>query len=576
MSTENSAPTPFQTWIARAEEIGAAGRFEVGIPMRDGVELAADVYLPAGPDGADGAAAAAPAIVQVTPYGKDSESLVADEALMYQSHGYVFVAVDVRGRGKSEGEWVAFVNDAADTHDVIEWAAAQPWCDGQVGTTGLSYMGWVQWAGASQRPPHLRAMISTSAAGRWQQEIPYTNGVFQLYFAWWAYSVRRRILDFYGLAQADWDQILRTLPFAAIGDIIGAAGETWQTLCRRDTLDEYWKALRYDDRYDQFDVPCLHVTGWYDLEDLLGAFHHYEHMRTASPAAGSQYLLVGPWSHVKSRHPDAECGGEQFGAAAAHDMNAEHLRWFDHWLKGRDNGVPQVDRVRVFEPGRNAWRGASRWPLSDTVTPLYLGPGGLAGAAPGNEASDEFRYDPGDPVPTGLDVQRYPFEDVPLDQSANEARDDVLCYTGPPLTGEVTISGWPTLELYASSDGEDTDWHVKITDVRPDGRSVRVTQGCLRAACRESLEEPKPLVPGEVYRFDVELWPTHHVFLPGHRIRVTVTSSDFPWFARSLNRFGLASQQGEPRIARNVVWHGGRHASRLMLPTDTGAAASGP
>jgi putative CocE/NonD family hydrolase len=424
-TTADTAQTPFRRWIARAEEVAAAGRFEVGIPMRDGVELAADVYLPAGAGDA-----AAPAIVQVTPYGKDSESLVSDEALLYQSHGYVFVAVDVRGRGKSEGEWEAFVNDAADTHDVIEWVAGEPWCDGKVGTTGLSYMGWVQWAGASQRPPHLRAMVSTSAAGRWQQEIPYTNGVFQLYFAWWAYCVRRRILDFYGLAHADWDQILRTLPFAAIGDIIGAAGDTWQTLCRRDTLDEYWKALRYDDRYAQIDVPCLHVTGWYDLEDLLGAFHHYEHMRADSPAAQSQYLLVGPWSHVKSRNPDAECGGEQFGAAAAHDMDAEHLRWFDHWLKGHDNGLEQVDRVRVFEPGRNAWRGAARWPLSDTVTPLYLGPGRLSGGPAGDEAADEFRYDPADPVPTGLDVQRYPFEDVPLDQSANEAREDVLCYTG--------------------------------------------------------------------------------------------------------------------------------------------------
>ncbi len=562
-------PTPFRSWIQRAEELGDRGSFEIGIPMRDGIELAADVYLPPGDRNRE-----MPAIVQVTPYGKDSPSLVSDEALLYQEHGYAFVAVDVRGRGKSEGEWLAFVNDARDTHDVIEWTAAQPWCNGKVGTTGLSYMGWVQWAGASERPPHLRAMVSTSAAGRWQQEIPYTNGVFQLYFGWWAYSTRRRILDFYGLEHADWEQILRTLPFEAIGGIINATGPNWETLCRHDTLDDYWQALRYDDRYDQFDVPCLHVTGWYDLEDLLGAFHHYEHMRAASPARDSQYLLVGPWSHVKSRHPDAECGGIEFGQAAAHDMNAEHLRWFDHWLKGIDTGLDAVDRVRVFEPGRNAWRGASAWPLSDTVTSLYLGPASLSSEPDEAEGSDEYRYDPQDPVLTGLDVRKYPYEDVPLEQTDNEARADVLCYTSEPLTAELTISGWPTLELYASSDGDDTDWHVKLTDVAPDGRSVRVTQGCLRAACRESLADPKPLVPGEVYRFDVELWPTHHVFLPGHSVRVTVTSSDFPWFARSLNRFGAVREQAEPRVAVNIVWHGGARSSRVLLPVDSGGSAA--
>jgi len=565
--TEPGSPpgaTPFRRLIRRAGELAALGRFETGIPMRDGIELAADVYLP------PGAPEAAPAIVTVTPYGKDSPTLVADEALFYQAHGYAFVAADTRGRGKSEGQWAPFVHDAQDTHDVIEWTAAQPWCTGRVGTTGLSYMGWVQWAAASQRPAHLAAMISTSAAGRWQQEIPYTNGIFQLYFGWWAFSTRRRILESHRLEQADWDEILRTLPFERIGDLIGASGPTWELVSQRDTLDEFWRALRYDGLYGQIDVPCLHVTGWYDLEDLLGAFHHYEHMRAASPAAASQYLLVGPWSHVKSRFPDTECGGVQFGEAAALDMDAEHLRWFDHWLKGTGPGLAGVDPVRIFEPGRNAWRGAPRWPLSDAEAEYFLAGGSLTASPPAAEAACSYRYDPADPMPTGLDVRRYPFEDVPLDQSQNEARPDILCYTSEPVTAPVTVSGWPRLEMFAASDGDDTDWHVKLTDVTPDGRSLRVTQGCLRAACRDSLARPRPLVPDEVTRFSVELWPTHHVFLPGHRIRVTVTSSDFPWFARSLNRFGPVRSQAEPRVARNTVWHGGRYPSRLVLPVEAG------
>jgi putative CocE/NonD family hydrolase len=555
--------------MERAEQVAARQVFETGIPMRDGIELAADVYLPS-----EVGSGGVPAIVEVTPYNKDNVVLMADDAELYPRNGYAFVCVDVRGRGKSEGEWVAFLNDARDTHDVIEWAAAQPWCNGKVGTTGLSYMGWVQWAAASERPAHLKAMISTSAAGRWQQEIPYTNGVFQLYFAWWALVTRRRIEDTHLLEGIEPEQLLERLPFADIGELIDGSGPSWEILSRRPTLDELWRSLRYDDRYDEIDVPCLHVTGWYDLEDLLGAFHHYEHMVAASPAGDSQYLLVGPWSHVKSRYPDREYGGVDFGEAAALDMDAEHVRFFDHFLKGADNGVAGLDRVRIFEPGRNAWRGAAAWPLADSETSFFLAAGGaLAAAAPVEDSSAGYDYDPLDPVRMEMDVHRYPFEDVPLDQSRIEQRADVLVWTSEPLGEALTISGWPRFELFASSDGEDTDWHVKLTDVTPDGSSLRVSQGCLRGACRNSLESPEPLVPGRIERFQVELWPTHHVFLPGHRVRVTVTSSDFPWFARNLNRFGMPHELAEPRVAHNVVAEGGVHASRLVLPVEIPASA---
>lgn len=203
---------------------------------------------------------------------------------MYQERGYAYVAVDVRGRGKSEGEWRAFVHDGADGYDIVEWVAAQPWCTTRVGATGLSYSGWTQWARAAERPPHLACMISTSAAGRWQQEIPYTDGCFQLYFGWWVYLVRRRILDRYGADQIDWDEVLRRLPLEAIGEFINPSGQTWRDMMDHDTLDAFWRTLRYDDRYQEIDVPCLHVTGWYDLEDPTGAFHHYEGMVAASPA----------------------------------------------------------------------------------------------------------------------------------------------------------------------------------------------------------------------------------------------------------------------------------------------------
>jgi hypothetical protein len=560
--TQNT--TPFSRWVEVAHDEESKGRIEIGIAMRDGVELAADVYLPFGHNGE-----ALPAIVEVTPYNKDNVVLVSADITLYKNNGYVFVSVDCRGRGKSEGEWSGFADDVNDTHDVIEWVAGQPWCNGKVGTTGLSYMGWVQWAGASAHPPHLKAMVSTSAAGRWQQEIPYTNGIFQLYFAWWAFITRRRIDESYALRQIDWDEALRILPFKEIGRIIDTPTSTWDNLADRDALDAFWKSLRFDDHYDQIDVPCLHVTGWYDQEDLLGAFHHYEMMMANSPARDKQYLIVGPWSHVKCRNPDRFYANIDHGPSAAMDMESEHLAFFDYWLKGIDNGVGELDRVRLFEPGRNAWRAPDRWPTSHSTRELFLGDGSLSDAPSDIAGSLSYDFDPLDPSLTGIDVRLYPFEDVPLDQSANEGRADVISFTYAAVTQEVVLSGWAHLVFFASTDGDDTDWHVKITDVDPDGVSRRVTQGCLRAACRTSLEQPSAVAPDEVLDYDVELWPTHHVFLPGHSIRVTVTSSDFPWYARSMNRFGPVRDQGEPRVARNTVFFGGDHPSRCILPVES-------
>jgi putative CocE/NonD family hydrolase len=511
-------------------------------------------------------------VVTITPYDK-SGTLVAPEAQFYQENGYAFVAVDVRGRGKSEGEWRAFVNDAADGHDIIEWVAAQPWCVGKVGTTGLSYMGWTQWAAASERPPHLTCMISTSAAGRWQQEIPYTDGCFQLYFGWWVYMVRRRTTEWHGVGVIDWDEVLCRLPLESIGEFIDPAGQTWRDMMDHDTLDDFWRAIRFDDRYDEIDAPCLHVTGWYDLEDLTGAFHHYEGMMAASPAREHQRLIVGPWSHGNSRHPHSSYGGVEFGAEAALELDAIHLAWCDYWLKGEENQVMGSPPALLFETGANAWRDAAKWPLATGAWSLYLdwdGPVGRLAAEPEATSSRDrsYRYDPLDPCPTRIDVLGYATEDVPIEMNEVEARPDVVAYTSEPLAAAVTVSGWPVLEFWASSDRDDTEWHVKLTDVDPEGRSIKVCQGCLRASYRDSLEEPTPLTPGVPTRFQVELWPVQHQFLPGHRIRVTITSSDFPWFARSLNQFGPLKDQCEPLVAVNTIHHGREYRSRVLLPVE--------
>ena len=353
------------------------------------------------------------------------------------------------------------------------------------------------------------------------------------------------------------------LPIEKIGEFINPTGPIWENMVGRDTLDDFWEAVRYDDQYDTFDVPVLHITGWYDLEDLLGAFHHYEHMMAASPAKEKQRLIVGPWSHVNSRMPHHSYAGDFLSEDAALDMDAEHLRWMDYWLKGEQNGALETAPVRLYEPGANRWRHEQHWPLSSKETSLYLGFDGPAGSLSTEQPvpdspAQSYRYDPLDPVPTQIDIQKYPVEHVPLDQTSNEARPDVISFTSAPLEETVTISGWAHLKLLATSDCDDTDFHVKITDVRPDGRSMKVTQGCKRASYRDSLADPQPIVPNEPFEIDVELWPTQHAFLPGHQIRVTVTSSDFPWFARNLNQFGHIRYQSDPKIATNAILPGSR------------------
>jgi putative CocE/NonD family hydrolase len=536
---------------AAAQDLDAAHTTEAGIPMRDGIHIAADVYLPPADQ------RPAPAVVFGTPYDKSDPSLNALEAELYQQAGYVAVVYDVRGRGKSEGEWRAFVNDAQDGHDVVEWVAAQPWCTGAVGVSGLSYGGWITWATASQRPPHLQAMISTSAAGRWMQEIPYTYGCFQLYFANWVAAVERRLA---GNASFDVHAALRTLPVDDIEQLIDPAGQTWRDMLDHDTLDELWQGLRWDDRYHELDVPVLHVTGWHDREDIQGAFHHYEHMVSASPAADRQWLIVGPWSHVMCRWPANAYGGQTYDRSASVDMHRVHLRFFDRFLRGEDNGVDAEPRLRLFDTG------ADRWDTSDrgtTETALYpTADGGLRLDSAPDEGTRGYHYDPADPPTYGFDVDV--IWEPPLDLEQLVGRDDVLRFSSEPLERPLTVSGWSFLELRATTDGDDTDWFANLADVRPDGRWVRVAGGCLRASYRDSLTTPEPVPAGEPVRYRVELTPALHTFQPGHRIGLLVASAEFPWFARGMNRFGPIRDQADPRVAYNVV-HFGADATRLLL-----------
>jgi putative CocE/NonD family hydrolase len=533
-------------------DLTAARTIEVDIPMRDGALLAADVHLPPADQ------LPAPAIVIGTPYDKASPF---DNGKVYRDAGYVAVVYDCRGRGKSEGEWHPYVHDSSDGHDVVEWAAGQDWCDGKVGVNGISYLGWVVWATMAARPPHLRAAVSTAAAGRWQQEIPLTYGCMQLYFARWFAGVRRRIAD----RNHDFNPLIDVLPFAAIGEKLEITGPGWWDMLEKDTLDDFWRGLRWDGEYD-FDVPTLHVSGWHDKENIQGAFHHYEQMVATSPAAADQFLLVGPWSHLGSRFPDDHYYGVEYPDAGV-NMDAIHLRFFDHYLKGEENGVDAEPRVNLYDPGAGRWRQPSRWQADSGPKQLFLAAGGSLVEAVGEDGEDAYRYDPMKPNGIPFDVNQLIWE-PPLDLAGLEAQEGIASWTGEPLAEEVAAHGWGQLELHVASDREDTEFHVKLADVGPDGRALQVAWGCLRASHGDDLANPKALEPGEVRRYGIELTPAFHTFKPGHRIRVIVAGSEFPWFARNLNRFEPTAVQVDPLIATNTVHRGQARPSCLRLAVE--------
>jgi len=573
------------------------------VPMRGGVKLATDIYRPA-------QQGQWPVLVTRLPYNKDRRfpfeyppftkekriflELNFDSARVVEA-GYVIVAQDTRGRFASEGEFEPFVHEVEDGADAITWAASQPWSSGQVGMFGVSYQGLTQWQAAREQPAALRAIAPSQSPG-WHV-YPYQGGAFLLGVALgWATDVameevQRRVgqgratraeLEEMIQASGDLPALFRRLPLVDVPLLQGRAPYYFDWLAH-PTLDEYWRTLIQEEFYEQVTVPALTIAGWYDhfqREDL----EHYQSMRQRGGSAlarSLQHLVIGPWSHGNFLRGFKE---RTYGAASfARDLLTDlHLRWFDHWLKGIENGVEQEKPVRIFVMGTNAWREEEDWPLPDTqYRPYYLHSGGHANTATGDgvlsttqadvEPEDVYRYNPRDSVPTmgGAVNSLGMLDDVgPLDQRQIETREDVLCYTTLPLEQPVEVTGPIELVLHVSSSARDTDFTGKLVDVHPDGRAEILTDGILRARYRQSLSSSVLMEPGQVYELRIDLEATSNVFLTGHRIRLEVSSSNFPRFDRNSNTGGtIASEQEKDFVqAINRVYHSQVNPSHLVLP----------
>lgn len=567
---------------------------DVPVPMRDGARLAADIYRPDTDE-------RLPVILVRLPYNKRLLTMqtYAVEALRAADGGYVAVYQDTRGRFASGGDFYPFLHEAADGYDSVEWCAAQSWSNGSVGMSGGSYFGATQWLAATQQPPHLRAIAPMVTSAGYDEGWTHRGGAFHLGFALsWALSALapetalrltranaapRDLLSRLLAGIDSIETLFRTLPLAEQPELLTAARYYADWLAQAPASD-YWRRWRIDAQYERVLAPAFNVGGWYDLF-LGGTIANYTGMRArggSAQARNGQRLLIGPWAHgaFSGFYPDYRHG--VLADLAFTDLSGRQLRWFDRWLKGVENGTDDDPPVRIFVMGENVWRDEQEWPLTRAEeTPYFLhsngcantlsGDGGLSLDPPSLEPPDVYLYDPRNPAPTLGGATFLPGLSVaanagPRDQRPVETRADVLVYSSAPLAQPLEVTGPVRLRLYAASSAVDTDWTAKLIDVHPDGYARLLCDGIIRARYRDGMDRPRPLTPGAAERYEIDLWATSNVFQAGHRLRVEISSSNFPRWDRNPNTGVAASGPEELIPALQTVLHDGDHPSCILLP----------
>ena len=562
---------------------------DIPMTMRDGVVLRADIYRPDN-------SGKHPAIVVRTPYSKvmggDSDFLSAVHAAFA---GYAFVIQDTRGRFASEGEFMPGAPEGLDGYDTIEAVAAESWCDGNVGTFGGSYLGRNQWQAAIEDPPHLKAIapqITTSGPlsdSRLGGPIDLEQSIS--WFTAMAIDMlerqRKQGKDVTGAremldrARFNLSEVYEYLPlkevphfqFEGLSQAFGARMTDDIPPNVKSEEDLHWP-------YHKVKVPCFHAAGWYDL--FSGSlFKNFLGMRGnggTELAREGQYVLCGPWSHGGNLL--AYVGGLHFGPAGAGMATfimERHINFFDRYLRGIEGR--KMAPVRYFVMGPNRWRNADTWPLPQTEWQRFFlhskgrsntasGNGLLSRDTPGAEPADVYIYDPRFPVPTvgGRILPTGSLIPGPFDQSRIENRNDVLCYTTPELKEEIEVTGPLLLHLLASTSAKDTDFTAKLIDVYPDGSTYNIAEGCIRARCRKSVLRPEPVNPGEVYEYMIDLAVTSIVFGRGHRIRIDVSSSNFPRIDRNMNTGNPFGEDAGGIPAVQTIYHQSDYASYIDMP----------
>ena len=572
------------------EPLVEPGRLMINIPvpMRDGVNLSADIWLPASSQG-DGPW---PALLLRTIYD-NQEPRYMGWTRKFIERGYAVVVQDCRGRGDSGGEWEPYVCELNDGYDTHEWVGQQSWCDGNVGTFGLSYPGFTQTLPASLRSKYLKAVAPIAS-----QQDNYghhrVNGVIH-------HSVSLTFLNMLGhsmqsesLKHYDQQEFFKTLPIDTAMEVVTRTHPYYKGVIDHEQYDDWWDSYSLRNKYSEMAVPSLFITGWFDSlsHENFKLFNGWTTQARTEDARKKTKLIVGPWSHQVSpwgREPMGENGEYQdrtFGRQGLWDIVDMHTHWYDQRLKGIDTGIDDEPPIKLFVMGQNEWRYENEWPLARTEwTKYYLhGTGDSAGTggwlspdlAAIDETADRFTYDPADPVPSW--GAQYQSLDLcgPRDRTAIEQRADVLTFTSAVLTQAVEVTGPVTATIWASSDTLDTDFTAALVDVEPaaedgeEGRPIILCEGIVRARFRNGTDNPEMMAPGEIYEFDIDMWDTSNLFEEGHRIRVEISSSNFPRYNRNLNSGNPIATDTEITVANQQVYHDSLHPSHITLPVIPG------
>jgi len=537
--------------------------------MRDGVELSTDIYRP-------DVKGRFPAILARTPY--DNSSHIA-RGKLYAGRGYAYVAQDCRGRYDSDGEFYPWHDEADDGFDTLEWVAKQKWCNGSIGMVGGSYLGLTQWLAAIRGSKYLKCIAPRVITSNFYDSPNYTGGAFQLALNMtWGLTMVGRTR--HPAEQHDWPKLFRTLPLINADEVLGCKRKFWKDWVRHPRFDSYWDEVNIENKYHLITVPALIMGGWYDLYSKQ-VFTNFKGMRShggSEEARKYTRLIVGPWPHPLS--VSTKAGEIDFGPDSLVDLETMDRQFVDYWLRGRRGWKKNAAPLRIFIMGANYWRDEHEWPLARTEwTNHYLhskghanslgGDGKLSTAPPEDEAVDRFVYDPNDPVPT-LGGNNCCKPDIvpygPYDQRPAEKREDVLVYTTPRLREDVEVTGPITVKLYASSSAPDTDFTAKLVDVFPNGYAMNLCDGIIRARYRKSFKRATLMKSGTVYEFTIDCWVTGNVFRKGHRIRLDISSSNFPRFDRNPNTGHKFGMDAILKKAKQTVYHTQQYPSHVILP----------
>lgn len=569
------------------------------VAMRDGVELATDIWRPGERD--DSPRSARPALLVRLPYSKDLfpaaefDYPTMPNIFRLLDAGYVLVYQDCRGTGRSGGEFDPLLNEASDGIDTIGWLRSQSWCDGTVGMFGHSYLGMTQWAAASRAPEGLKAIVPTITTAD-AYTFAYSDGGAASWHTLWFWSTLMLTLPTNSTAQhprgADQfaanavdmfdvaDEALLHLPLQDHA-VLQEAWPWWDAWHTHSARDEYWEDRSSTHSLSNVAVPGLHIGGWFDIfvNDTTRSSAKLAAEASNVEARQGQRLIIGPWDHM---HYTGGYHDRQFGVSSALtslDLTQTYIDFFGTHLRG---ARPMTDEqpVKIFVMGIDEWRSERAWPLPDTRFVDYFlssqssarsrhGDGGLSPSIPAQHGVDDFTYDPTQPMPSlgGRLLTPASLNAVgPVDQSLVEERPDVLCYSTQVLDEPLEVTGEVWATLFVESSANDTDFHAKLVDVFPDGRAIYLTDGMFRLRYRNSAVVPETVRSGEIYEVKFSIGVTSNVFLPGHQMRLEITSSNFPRYDRNLNTGEVAASSSVWTIAVNSVHFGAQNSSRLTLP----------